>query len=139
MKSSLVVIGLSLLTLAPPAFSADTAPASRQDYCEREWRTLPTDDAARAPGYKAFMQHCLSDCPDKRHKEADTAYTDRTHTFCEISWRDLSAAHRTGKRTHDEYVAKCRSRCGVPLWPLAGLAGLGGLAAGGGGKKPASP
>jgi hypothetical protein len=105
-------------------------------------------------------------CPVRVRQETRDAYVTRANDRCEVRWRELFAAQRTGDETHDHFIDRCRRKCAddwgreavasggvtgtatlIPLTLSAGyLVGFGFIAltpdhnsAGGGGPPPASP
>jgi hypothetical protein len=94
-------------------------------------------------------------CPARAPEDDAGAYTPKAQSYCEVRWTDLTAAHKTGHRTHDGFINACAQKCvgqkygaksgGTLALVGLGLAGAGGAAAAAGGHgggssdPPASP
>jgi hypothetical protein len=106
--------------------------------------------AAPADVCRPLLDHCISECPDRRPHEDGRSYGLQAHDYCKVRWIGLLFAHETAGLTHDEFVDGCLRRCvprsAVGAAPLGLI--LGGLwtgtlvnavTAGSGGGRSATP
>jgi hypothetical protein len=50
-------------------------------------------------------------CPVRIRQETRETYVTRANDRCEVRWRELLAAERTGDETHDHFIDRCRRKC----------------------------